>query len=59
MSGEINPAVVYCSISGFVGRLRAHPAGYDLIARPPAVWMSITGVPRDRASEGGEWHLSM
>lgn len=42
---EINPAVVYCSISGFGSAAGAHLAGYDLIAQAAGGLMSITGVP--------------
>lgn len=42
----INPAMVYCSITGF-GHTgpRAHEAGYDFIAQGMAGFMSLTGDP--------------
>lgn len=40
---KVNPAIVYCSISGFGSGGGAHLAGYDLIAQAAGGLMSITG----------------
>lgn len=43
---EVNPALVYCSITGF-GQTgpRAHEAGYDFVAQGMSGLMSLTGDP--------------
>ncbi|MEJ8280059.1 CaiB/BaiF CoA transferase family protein [Pseudonocardia spirodelae] len=40
-----NPAVVYCSISGFGARGGAHLPGYDLLVQAVSGLMSLTGEP--------------
>ncbi|MGM5069153.1 CaiB/BaiF CoA transferase family protein [Rhodococcus qingshengii] len=40
---NINPGIVYCSISGFGSSGGAHLAGYDLIAQAAGGLMSVTG----------------
>ncbi|MEL6708430.1 MAG: CaiB/BaiF CoA-transferase family protein [Pseudomonadota bacterium] len=44
---EVNPALVYCSITGF-GQTgpRAHEAGYDFVIQGMSGFMSVTGDPK-------------
>ena len=48
---RINPAAVYCSITGFGSGGGAHLPGYDFIVQAVGGLMSITGAPE---SAGGE-----
>ncbi|TDD31379.1 CoA transferase, partial [Nonomuraea terrae] len=50
---ELNPGLVYCSITGFGSGEGAHLPGYDLIAQAAGGLMSITGEPGGPAMKAG------
>jgi crotonobetainyl-CoA:carnitine CoA-transferase CaiB-like acyl-CoA transferase len=50
---EANPAIVYCSITGFGSGGGAHLAGYDLIAQAAGGLMSVTGYPESGPTKAG------
>jgi crotonobetainyl-CoA:carnitine CoA-transferase CaiB-like acyl-CoA transferase len=50
---EVNPAIVYCSITGFGSAGGAHLAGYDLIAQAAGGLMSVTGHPESGPTKVG------
>jgi crotonobetainyl-CoA:carnitine CoA-transferase CaiB-like acyl-CoA transferase len=50
---EVNPAIVYCSITGFGSAGGAHLAGYDLIAQAAGGLMSVTGHPESGPTKTG------
>jgi crotonobetainyl-CoA:carnitine CoA-transferase CaiB-like acyl-CoA transferase len=49
---EVNPAAIYCSISGFGSGAGAALPGYDLLAQAVGGLMSVTGEP-DRPEKAG------
>ena len=49
----VNPAVVYCSITGFGDGPGASLAGYDLLVQAVGGLMSITGDPEGTAAKAG------
>lgn len=52
--GEVNPAIVCCSLSGFgTSGPRASEPGYDYILQGMAGWMSITGEPDGLPTKSG------
>lgn len=53
-ASAVNPALVYCSITGF-GQTgpRAHEAGYDFVAQGMSGLMSLTGEPEGRPVKMG------
>ncbi len=57
---QINPKLVYCSITGFGQKPRAAEPGYDFIIQGMGGMMSVTG-ERDDLPGGGRkkqvWHL--
>lgn len=51
---EINPRIVFCSLSGFgMTGPRAGEAGYDYIMQGMAGWMSLTGDPSGPPTKSG------
>ncbi|GAA2425923.1 CoA transferase [Actinomadura vinacea] len=50
---ELNPAVVYCSITGFGPGKGADLPGYDLIAQAVGGLMSVTGEPGGDGTKAG------